>query len=222
MPTTITADDLRVRGLRATTPQPLPFAPRIEVRAYRIDRDDGNLLVYSTGTLDADLDALRADGGVARQYLNHWHEALLGLAPPQLGARLLHHEAERGHVIAHTDRAGLTFSRRHHLGADFAVIPAPGHTAGATAYLWDAGDLRLLFTGDTLFLDGDEWVAAVLADSDRDAYLDTLETIRELDFDVLVPWAATAGGPSLAAASAAGRRARIDRLIARLRRGGSR
>ena len=217
--TTITDDDLRVRGLHATTPQPLPFAPRIEVRAYQLERDAGNLLIYSTGALEDDLDALLDRGGVERQYLNHWHEALFGLTPEELGARLLVHDADRARVEARTDRRVLTFSRRHHLGDDLAIIPTPGHTPGATAYLWDAGDLRLLFTGDTLYLDGDELVAAVLDGSDRAAYLDSLEAIRELDFDVLVPWGAAIGGPSLAAVTPAGRRRRIDAVIARVRRG---
>jgi glyoxylase-like metal-dependent hydrolase (beta-lactamase superfamily II) len=223
MATTIpTDDDLRVRGLHATTPQRLPFAPRIEVRAYQLERDAGNLLIYSTGALEDDLDALQERGGVERQYLNHWHEALFGVAPDALDARLLVHDADRAQVAARTGRRVLTFSRRHHLGGDLAVIPTPGHTPGATAYLWDARDLRLLFTGDTLYLDGDDWVAAVLDGSDRAAYLDSLEVIRELDFDVLVPWGATEGGPSVAAVSPAGRRRRVDDLIARLRRGADR
>jgi Metallo-beta-lactamase superfamily len=44
------------------------------------------------------------------------------------------------------------------VGSDFEVIPTPGHTAGATAYLWDSGDRRVLFTGDTIFLDNKECV----------------------------------------------------------------
>ena len=47
-----------------------------------------------------------------------------------------------------------TFSERHKLGDDFEVIPIPGHTGGATAFLWDSGKHRVLFTGDTVFLAG--------------------------------------------------------------------
>ena len=210
-----------IAGLHPTTAQGLSFSDTTDVRAWILDRPAGSLLVYSTGVLEQDADAIRAHG-VDRQYLNHWHEALFGLAPDALDARLLVHDADRAQVAARTGRRVLTFSRRHHLGDDLAVIPTPGHTPGATAYLWDAQDLRLLFTGDTVYLDGDEWVAAVLDGSDRAAYLDSLDAIRELDFDVLVPWGATEGGPSVAAVSPAGRRRRIDDLIARLRRGGDR
>src|SRR3712207_9487600 len=63
-----------------------------------------------------------------------------------------------------------------------------------TAFLLDTGEHRSLFTGDTIVLDGDEWVAALLDSSDRDAYIKSLELIRGLDFDVSVPWAASLEG----------------------------
>jgi glyoxylase-like metal-dependent hydrolase (beta-lactamase superfamily II) len=79
-----------------------------------------------------------------------------------------------------------TFSQRHMLDEDFEVIPTPGHTPGATAYLWDSGEHYLLLTGDTIYLREGEWVAAVLPSSDRQRYIESLELIRDLDFDVLV------------------------------------
>jgi glyoxylase-like metal-dependent hydrolase (beta-lactamase superfamily II) len=97
------------------------------------------------------------------------------------------------------------------------VIPTPGHTSGATAYLWDSGEHRFLFTGDTIFLDGGEWVAAVLGSSDRDAYVESLELLRGLEFDVLVPWAAS--GEPYAVTDPADARSRIDAIIDRVRRG---
>jgi len=55
--------------------------------------------------------------------------------------------------------------------------------------------------------------------SDRDAYIETLELLRELDFDVLVPWAASEDGPWYAVTSAADARQRIDAILARVRAG---
>jgi glyoxylase-like metal-dependent hydrolase (beta-lactamase superfamily II) len=101
------------------------------------------------------------------------------------------------------------------------VIPTPGHTPGATAYLWDNGQHRVLFTGDTIYLGDGEWRAAVLDSSDRVAYIESLLLLRELDFDLLVPWAATAGEPYHAVTSRADARRRIDAIIKRLRRGES-
>ncbi|MGH3995076.1 MAG: hypothetical protein ACRDSN_21750 [Pseudonocardiaceae bacterium] len=59
----------------------------------------------------------------------------------------------------------------------------------------------------------------MLGSSDREAYLASLELIRELEFDVLVPWAATAGEPWQAQTDRAGTRRRIDAIIERVRRG---
>ena len=112
-----------------------------------------------------------------------------------------------------------TFSRRHTLDDDFEVIPTPGHTDGATAYLWDTGEHRLLFTGDTVYLSEGEWVAAVLSSSDRGLYIESLELIRELDFDVLVPWAATGGGDFYATTDRADAQRRIDAILDRVRSG---
>ena len=49
--------------------------------------------------------------------------------------------------------------------------------------------------------------------------LESLELIKELDFDVLVPWLATAGQPFHAVTDKADTRRRIDAVLERLRRG---
>jgi glyoxylase-like metal-dependent hydrolase (beta-lactamase superfamily II) len=204
-----------IPGLHATAPQPLPFAPSLEVRAFLLEREQGNVLVYSTSELEGDAAAIADLGGVSRRYLNHWHEAMFAT---ELDASLFVHERERAAVEERVHVRG-SFSRRHLLDHDLEVIPTPGHTAGATAFLWDTGDHRALFTGDTIYLDGGEWVAAMLESSDRDAYLASLELIRELEFDLLVPWVASAGEPYHAVTSRAEAVRRLDAIIERLRRG---
>jgi glyoxylase-like metal-dependent hydrolase (beta-lactamase superfamily II) len=197
-----------IAGLLASAPRALPFARSLEVRAFRLARSAGDLIVYSAPTA--------AELGVAdRQYLNHWHEASIGGTP---AAPVFVNEHDREQAERHVEVSHV-FSKRHVLGGDFHVIPTPGHTPGATTFLWDGGDRRLLFTGDTIYLDGGEWVAAVLDSSDRTAYLESLELIRELDFDVLVPWAARAGQPFFAETDRADARRRIDSIAERIRRG---
>lgn len=205
-----------IDGLYASTPEPLPFAPSLHIRAFLLRRERGNILLYSNTGLAADAAAIEDLGGVARHYLNHGHEAMF--ASDGVEAPLFVHERER-RSVERTYRVRATFSRRHTLDDDFEVIPTPGHTPGATAYLWDSGRHRFLFTGDTIYLDEGEWVAAVLDSSDRDAYIESLELIRGFDFDVLVPWAATAGEPYHAVTSRAGARRRIDAILERVRRG---
>ena len=146
-----------------------------------------------------------------RQYLNHGHEAAFG---PERGPLYIH-AADRDAAAEHM-HVRASFSRRHTLDEDFEAIPVPGHTPGATAYLWDTGDHRVLFTGDTIYLRDGEWRAAVLESSDRAAYLESLLLLRDLDFDVLVPWAAGEGEPNHALTTAADARRRIDAIVQRV------
>jgi glyoxylase-like metal-dependent hydrolase (beta-lactamase superfamily II) len=221
MKQTLTDMETAIPGLYASAPHPLPFAPSLHIRAFVLRREPGNLLVYAAPTVEAHADAIEAMGGISRQYLNHWHEASFGgdSVAVTFKAPLLCHANEREPVADHLT-VGDTFSERAMLDGDFELIPTPGHTSGATAYRWDTGRHRLLFTGDTIYLSDGEWRAAVLpGSSDRDLYTASLELIRELDFDVLVPWAATAGQPCLAITDPADRRRRIDEILDRVRHG---
>jgi glyoxylase-like metal-dependent hydrolase (beta-lactamase superfamily II) len=219
-PPTIRDEQLTtIEGLYALAPEPLPFGPSHDIHAFLLRRGRGNLLLYSTTGVRADAPVVAELGGIARHYLNHSHEALF--ASEHVGAPVFLHEAERA-AVGDRHRIRGTFSRRHMLDEDFEVIPTPGHTPGATAYLWDSGEHRVLFTGDTIYLDDGQWVAAVLSSSDRDAYLRSLELIGGLDFDVLVPWAATRGQVPYTLTDRSDAQRRIEAIAARLRSGGDR
>jgi hypothetical protein len=203
-------------GLYALHAEPLPFDRSLLIRAFVLQRGQENLLIYSTNGLQAEAAAIADLGGVARQYLNHWHEAMF--TGERLSAPLFVHENDSAPAAKRTHVEG-TFTSRHALDEDFEAIPIPGHTRGATAYLWENGEHRFLFTGDSIYLNQSEWVAAVLGSSDRDSYIDSLEAIRELDFDVLVPWAATDGHPLSAHTSKSDTRRRVTAVLERLRHG---
>jgi glyoxylase-like metal-dependent hydrolase (beta-lactamase superfamily II) len=208
-----------IPGLHASAPQPLSFAPSTGVRAFLLQRPQGNLLIYSAGTVVDDAPAIEELGGISRQYLNHWHEAEFAGADriaEAFRAPLFCHEGDRGSVTAEVTG---TFDQRHAYGEGFEVIPIPGHTAGATAYLWEGGGHRCLFTGDSIYLRDGEWVAAVLDSSDRAAYIESLELMKGLDFDMLVPWAATIGQPFHAVTDKTDARRRIDLILERVRGG---
>src|SRR4051794_28796844 len=76
--------DIVAPGLRASPPEPLPFAPSLHIRSFVLERDAGDLLVYSTTT---------ATGDVWRQYLNHGHEA--AFPARAIKAPLFVHAADR-------------------------------------------------------------------------------------------------------------------------------
>ncbi len=212
--------DLVIPGLYASPPEPLPFAPSLAIRAFLLRRDQGNLLVYSAGTVAGDASAIEDLGGISRQYLSHRHEAGFGCGEVAAAFRapLYTHENERESVTA-TCRVDETFTERHLLDDDFEVIPIPGHTTGATVFLWDTGEHRCLFTGDTMYVNEDGWVGALLDSSDRDDYIKSLELIRTLDFDVLVPWAVPGGQPAHALTDKVDASRRIDAILDRFRDG---
>ena len=214
--------DSVIPGLYASTPARLPFDDSLEIRSFLLQREDGNVLVYRGDTLALDADEVNELGGLSRQYLNHRHEAspVSDWVADAFHAPLFVHKNE-AESVSRTANVGAIFFARHRLDGDFHVIPTPGHTAGATAYLWDSGEYRTLFTGDTIYFRDGEWVAAVLGFSDRERYVSSLELLREIEFDVLVPWAATSGGPYYAVVDRFEARRRIDAILERVRRGES-
>lgn len=122
-----------IPGLLASAPQPLPFAPTAWARAFLLERDRGNLLIYSVGELEAQLQAIGQRSRISRQYLNHHHEA--EVAPDGLIGPLVVHEEAREPVAAKAP-VETTYTERHVLDDDFEVIPTPGHTNGSTCFLW--------------------------------------------------------------------------------------
>ena len=168
--------------------RPLPFATSLHTRAFTLG---GELVVYASPGLED-------PGHIRAQYLNHWHEATFGGG--FVDAPLIIHDEDAPRVECHR----ATFNERTTDG-DLELIPIPGHTPGATAFLWDSGDQRFLFTGDSIYLVTASWLAAVLDDSERSAYIDSLELLRDLEFDVLVPWATKGDWWAPAAASSSTR-----------------
>lgn len=125
--------------LHATDPAPLPFARTAGVRAFVLERRPGagNLLLYSAPTAVAERDAIAALGGVAAQYLNHWHEAAFGggaEVAAAVGAPVYVGAADRDEMPEAVPVAGV-FGDGAVAGAGdgLSVLPIPGHTPGATA-----------------------------------------------------------------------------------------
>jgi glyoxylase-like metal-dependent hydrolase (beta-lactamase superfamily II) len=210
--------DTVIPGLHASAPERLPFGTSLDIRAYLLEREAGNLLLYRSDTLRREAAAIRERGGIARQYLSHRHEAaaVSDWVSETFDAPLFVH-ADDAEAVSEVAHVRATFSRRHALDDDFEVIPTPGHTPGATAYLWDNGDHRVLFTGDTLYFKQGRLATAVLDSSDPVLYRESLQLIRGLDFDVLVPSISTAGDPPYAIVDRDEIESRIDELIERIR-----
>lgn len=212
-----------IPGLYASAPEPLGFGPSLQIRAFLLRRGPGNLLIYRSAALERDAEEIRDLGGISRQYLNHHHEAspTCDWVAGEFDAPLHIHEKDAPSA-SKTCNVDATFSERHRLDEDFEVIPIPGHTGGATAFLWDSGQHRVLFTGDTVFFSRGGWRAAVLDGvSDREKYIESLELLRAFDFDLLVPGIASAGDPYYEFVEKAEAEQRLNAILERLRNGES-
>lgn len=209
-----------IEGLLATPTSRLPYQHDVLLRSYVLERARGNLVVYNSPGVGESAAAIRALGAPARLLVNHGHESMYG--QPELDVPVWVPERDRAEVATSLDVAG-TFDGRGMVDDDLEVVPTPGHTAGTTSYLWDDGNHRFLFTGDFIWIENGTWSAVVLDPGLRRDYLDSLALVRDLDFDVLVPWGVTEGDPCFALVpDQRERRDRVDAIISRVRAGGDR
>jgi hypothetical protein len=212
--------EVPIDGLLATPTARLPYQHDVLLRSFVLERPEGNVIIYNSPGVSRCASAIRDLGGASRLLINHAHEAMYGA--PDLEVPVYVHERDRAEVARTLAVTGV-FDRRQMIDHDLEVIPTPGHTAGTTTYLWDNGDRRFLFTGDFIWIEHGEWEAVVLDDGLRGAYLDSLALVRDLDFDVLVPWGTTEDGPSYGLVGAKTEiRDRVDAIIDRVRAGGAR
>jgi len=203
-----------IRGLFATPAAPLPFLNGVVVRSFVLERESGNTIIYHSPGITAAAREIMELGQPDRLLVNHWHEAMY--EAPALDVPIFVHERDRGQTnLPIAD----SFSTREQIADDLEVIPTPGHTPGTTAFLWDNGEHRLLFPGDSIWVQNGEWKAVLLGESDREAYLDSLTRLMDVDFDFLVPWGSEEGQPYGYGVTRAQARNRLGEIAARLRKG---
>lgn len=209
--------DKVANGLYATPTTELPFDKRFRFKSFVLERSEGNIVIFHSGRIDEVADDIRALGGAERVLMNHEHESLGGQT--HFDAPYYIHQDDKEAVTDTLQVAG-TFKDREQLYDDLEVIPAPGHTPGTTLYLWDNGEHRYLFTGDFLCYEGDEWRTVVLPSSDIEQSIKSLEMIRDLDFDALVPWVSIEGeSPVFFINDENDKQQRVQKIIDRVRNG---
>lgn len=155
--------------------------------AFLLQRDAGNILIYSSGQLEKEEDDIRKRGGITRQYLNHRDEAAAHCdwVSEAFGSKLICHEAERD-AITKKCTVHETLSGATDIANDLIAIPTPGHCPGSTCYLWQGPDARYLFTGDTIYFEGGDW-KVYIDPSDAEIMTQSLQVIAALEFDVMLP-----------------------------------
>jgi hypothetical protein len=207
-----------LEGLLATPTSVLPYQANVLLRSYVLQRAKGNVIVYNSPGVSTAAD-IEEVGGASRLLINHAHEGMYG--DPDLDVPVFVHEKDRAETAMSMKITG-TFTERQFIDDDLEAIPTPGHTRGTTSYLWDNGRHRFLFTGDFIWIENGEWKAVVLDRGLRSDYLDSLALVRELDFDVLVPWGTTNDSPPIARTNKEDARRRLDAIIGRVGAGGDR
>lgn len=204
------------RGLHATGTVPLPFMAGVDLRSFVLETRDGVLIVYNTPGIDAAATEIEALGRPTRLLINHYHEEMYG--QPTLDVPVYVHQRDRA-GIENSMRVAGVFTERETIGDDLEVIPSFSHTPGTTFYLWDSGEHRFLFPGDAIWVVDGVWRAVILGESDRQAFLDTVALLRDLDFDVLVPWPAQQGALPYDVVTPEQKHKQLDDLAARIRAG---
>ncbi|WP_415426290.1 MBL fold metallo-hydrolase [Staphylococcus borealis] len=205
------------KGLYETTKVVLPFDKRYRIKSFVLERPSGNIIIYhSPGLNEADSD-IQLLGGATRVLMNHEHESLGG--HPRIDVPFWIHRDDVA-AIRHTVAIDGQFEQRETIANDLEVIPTPGHTPGTTMFLWNNGEHRFLFTGDFLCVEGGEWRTVILRSSDRDASIKSLEMIRDLAFDAIVPWVAIEGEDAIYyVENEEDKQNRVQNIIDRVRRG---
>jgi len=205
-----------IRGLHSTPTAPLPYLKGVVVRSFVLEREQGNVIIYNSPGITAAKREIEDLGRPSRLLINHAHEAMYGA--PDLNVPIFVNENDRAQT--NLPIAG-TFSKREKIADDLEVIPTPGHTPGTTTFLWDNGEHRLLFPGDSIWVQGGEWKAVLLADNDRETYLASLSLLMDLDFDILVPWGSEEGQPYGYGITRPEAHEKLRRIFDRLQAGGN-
>jgi glyoxylase-like metal-dependent hydrolase (beta-lactamase superfamily II) len=182
-----------------------PF-PGLTTHAYLWRRQAGNVLFYCPSG-DADFDAIDELGGIRAQYLSHLDEAGPNLTRiAERFGRQLHAPAAELKDIAQHGRVDVPLDAVRHVdNNDVEVLPTPGHSPGSTCYLvTGAGDVRYLFTGDSIFPAGDgTWSTFVVPGrGDAGAMRDSVRLLAAVEPDIVIS-SAFAGETAIEAVDAA-------------------
>lgn len=205
-------------GLHATPPSPLPFMEGVDLRSFALETEQGPVVIYNTPTIDTATEEIASLGKPRRLLINHWHEGMSGT--PAMDIPTFVHARDRAQLESSMPVEG-TFDRRDKIGDDLEVIPSLAHTPGTTFFRWNNGEHKVLFVGDSFWVEDGVWKAVLLGESSRKKFLETLQHMRDLDFDVLAPWPAQRGLPAIAVVTPQQKQNQIDGLIARIRAGAS-
>ncbi len=155
--------------------------------AYLLKRDAGNVLMGRSDDITSQLPFLADHGGVQQIYIHdrHMGKAGMGRNTEMLGLGVICSavEAPACHkTVAIAERLPMETAQ---VLPDLKIVPTPGHTRGAFSHIWENGDHRYLFIGDTLCPVDGEWQFWV-SKKNTDLMIQSMEALKEEEFDVIL------------------------------------
>ncbi|HWF60464.1 MAG TPA: MBL fold metallo-hydrolase [Nitrospira sp.] len=115
--------------------------------SFFIEHQDGNWLIDSPRYIKHLIEAFERRGGIAQIFLTHKDDvADADKYAAHFGAKRIIHQADSD--AAPTAEWVIGGEETVRVGAEFQIIPVPGHTAGSIVLLYRE---RFLFTGDHLW-----------------------------------------------------------------------
>lgn len=161
----------------------------LNTHAYVLEREQGNILFYNTGTPE-DFKVMESIGGITLQLLTHRDEVGASQArlrekfKTKLGIGALEVSFAQQH-----SPVDYSFSENDNAIEDIQIIHTPGHTDGSICYFYKpARGKSYLFTGDTFFLSHGNWSTFVLNSfgGTNEAMVASLKKLRALKPDVVL------------------------------------
>ncbi|GGX69997.1 MBL fold hydrolase [Tateyamaria omphalii] len=158
-----------------------------KICSFFLCRPNGNILVYGGGNFRKTKEQIKDEGGISIQAISHRHETTRhpDWVRNEFGATRYCHKDELP-AVPETFGIDVTFSEDTQITSDFFAIPTPGHCPGSSCFIWDDGETKYAFTGDTLFMKDGCWDVDVANGSPLDAAA-SLRKLTEHEFDAIVP-----------------------------------
>jgi hydroxyacylglutathione hydrolase len=183
---------------------PIPDLPEVTAHAYLIIREQGNMLFYNTSHKH-ELEEIQKLGGITHQFLGHWHEAGTSLQTIKqtFGSDLIAHAVEESAMQKQAKTSpDVTFLDRTRFADGIDAFHVPGHTPGSAAYFYNSPHGKTyLFTGDTIGMNNEgRWengYLAGIADCNKQDLKKSLEMLRTLSPDVVMPAASEGRFPHI-------------------------
>ena len=169
----------------------LPSSPSDEKWiSFFIRYPEGNLIVpgyICKSTIHAHFGTIERLGGVSKQLLSdaHYKTRHCDEVAERFNAPLYCSQAEADGVRRDLKHIVVIPYTRHFLLPGIEVIPTPGHRPGAICYRIALHNRQYLFTGDTIWHNGRDWVASPTKAGIRKME-ESLRLLMEIEFDVLL------------------------------------